>query len=743
MMQVTLPRLKPLAVATAMACASLAMMPSASAEENSSPTASSAEAVLPTVAVTASADASAGGLLPAFTGGQVARGARMGLLGNQDLMNTPFSANAYTSELIQDQQAKSVGDVLLNDPSVRVARGFGNFQESYFIRGFILNSDSVAYNGLYGLLPRQYIAAELFERVEVMRGASAFLNGASPNSDGIGGTISLLPKRAPNEPLTRLTTGWSSGNQALFSADIARRFGPGDSTGVRVNLSTRNGGTAVDREHTELGLFSLGVDWRNDKARLSADVGYQDNKLRETRTNVTLSSTARSVPSAADSRSNWAQPWTYSNEKDLFGTLRGEYDFSESLTGWFAGGFRESKEANSLANLTVSNASTGAGTVYRFDNTREDSVRTGEIGLRGKFATGSVGHQWVLSSSYFDSSKKNAYVMDWQNTRATNLYNPGYTTQPAFSASALRGNDLANPALQGTVTMSSQAIGDTLSMFDDRVLVTAGLRHQKFDVVSYAYNTGAVSSAYQMSRNSPMLGVVVKPLSAVKELSVYTNYIEGLSQGGTAPSSAANRGEMLSPYVSKQKEIGVKGDFGSLGFTTAYFNTEKPRAITNSAGYYTAEGRDEHQGLEFMAYGEAAKGLRVLGGVTLIDARQRHTNSKTTDGKRAIGVPSRQANLGFDWRVPGAGGLSFDARVIATGSVYADNANTLLVPGWTRLDFGARYVTELAGKMVTLRARVDNVTDRAYWASSGGYPDNGYLVLGAPRTFTLSASVDL
>lgn len=747
-MKVNLPKLKPLAAATALACASLAMMASAGAEERTSGPVSAGsgnggETLLPTVAVNASADASAAGLPPVYSGGQVARGARMGLLGNKDMMDTPFSTSAYTSELIQDQQARSVGDVLLNDPSVRVARGFGNFQESYFIRGYLLNSDSVAYNGLYGLLPRQYIAAELFERVEVTRGASAFLNGASPNSDGIGGTVSLLPKRAPNEPLTRLTTGWGSGSQLLFAADIARRFGPGDSTGIRVNMSTRNGGTAIDREHTELGLFSLGLDWRGDKTRLSADVGYQDNKLRETRTNVTLSSSAKTVPSAAESRSNWAQPWTYSNEKDLFGTLRGEYDFSDSLTGWFAGGFRQSEEANSLANLTVSNATTGSGTVYRFDNTREDSVKTGELGLRGKFITGGVSHQWVLSTSYFDSRKKNAYVMDYLNTQATNLYNPVHTAQPAFSGSALRGNALANPALQGTTTLASHAIGDTLSFLDERIQLTAGMRHQKFDVVNYAYNTGAVTSAYQMSRNSPMLGVVVKPFRENTAWSIYSNYIEGLSQGGTAPSTAANRGEMLAPYVSRQKEIGLKADFGTLGFTSAYFNTAKPRAITNSAGYYTAEGRDEHQGLEFMAYGEAAKGLRVLGGLTLIDARQRNTNTATTDGKRAIGVPARQANLGADWYVPGTAGLSLDARIIATGSVYADNANTLQVPGWTRLDLGARYVTAVAGKQLTLRARVDNVTDRAYWASAGGYPDNGYLVLGAPRTYSISASVDL
>ncbi len=126
-------------------------------------------------------------------------------------MNTPFSTRPTPTNRSRTRRRSSVGDVLLNDPGVRVARGFGNFQESYFIRGFILNSDSVAYNGLYGLLPRQYISAELFERVEVLRGASAFLNGATPNSDAIGGSINLLPKRAPSLPLTQMTVGTASG----------------------------------------------------------------------------------------------------------------------------------------------------------------------------------------------------------------------------------------------------------------------------------------------------------------------------------------------------------------------------------------------------------------------------------------------------------------------------------------------------------------------------------------------------
>ena len=144
---------------------------------------------MPTVVVNASADASAEGLSKAYAGGQVARGGRMGILGAVDMMDSPFGSTSYTQQFIADQQARSVGDLLQSDPAVRMSRGYGNFQEVYVIRGFALDSDDVAYNGLYGVLPRQYVSPELLERVEVFRGASAFLNGAAPGGSGIGGAI--------------------------------------------------------------------------------------------------------------------------------------------------------------------------------------------------------------------------------------------------------------------------------------------------------------------------------------------------------------------------------------------------------------------------------------------------------------------------------------------------------------------------------------------------------------------------
>ena len=117
--------------------------------------------------------------------------------------------------------------MLQNDPAVRVARGFGNFQQLYMVRGLPIYSDDMSYNGLYGLLPRQYLAAELVERVEVLRGASAFLNGAAPGGSGLGGAINIMPKRAPNaaRPRSRSATTMASSPRRWTSRAASARPG--------------------------------------------------------------------------------------------------------------------------------------------------------------------------------------------------------------------------------------------------------------------------------------------------------------------------------------------------------------------------------------------------------------------------------------------------------------------------------------------------------------------------------------
>lgn len=695
------------------------------------------QSAIATVVVSASADASAQGLPAAYAGGQVARGGRLGLLGNVDFMDTPFNTTNYTLGVIQDQQARSVADVVQNDPSVRVARGFGNFQELYVIRGFAVNSDDIAYNGLYGLLPRQFVASELLERVEVLRGANSFVNGAAPGGGAIGGSVNLVPKRAPNRPLNQVTLGVESGGQAYGAIDVARRFGDGDRAGIRINAARRDGDTAVDRESRELNVLSVGMDYRGKNYRLSADVGFQEHKLDSARPSVTVGA-GLAVPRAPEASHNFAQPWTHSMERDTFGTLRGEVDLAPNVVGWAAFGARNGSEFNALTTTTTTDNNGGLN-MGRFDNQRNDRTRTGEVGVRGELRTGPVKHTVSASASAFEMKSFNAYGLSDFAGWSSNLYRP--VDVPAPSPTFFTGGSMANPLLTHKAILGSYAIADTMALLDDALRVTVGVRRQRIKDYSYDYTSGIQNAGYDQSANTPVAGIVYKPL---KNLSLYANYAEALQQGPTASAFGvvlANQGQVFAPYTSRQKEVGVKYDSGKLGMSAAVFTVSQPLGFVQN-NVFGIFGEQRNRGLELSVFGMPMHGLRVLGGLTLLDAEQRRTAGGVNQGKDAIGVPRTQLNLGTEWDVPGMPGLSLNARALTTSKQYADAANTQRLPSWTRLDLGANYLTRIMDRDVTLRARVDNAFDRNYWASAGGYPGAGYLVLGAPRSFTVSASVD-
>lgn len=688
-----------------------------------------------TVVVTASADASAQGLPAAYAGGQVARGGRLGLLGNVDIMDTPFNSTNYTHALIQDQQARSVADVVQNDPSVRVARGFGNYQELYMIRGFAVGSDDTAYNGLYGLLPRQFVATELMERVEVLRGAHSFINGAAPAGGSIGGSINILPKRAPNQDLSEVTLGVETGGQGYGAIDLGRRFGEEGRAGVRVNVAHRNGDTAVDREERELSVYSLGFDYRGRGYRLSADVGHQDHQLTNARPSVDL---ALDLPmiAAPDSTHNFAQPWTVSNERHTFGTVRAEVDLGANAVAWAAAGLRNGQEFNILAGVDV-NAVNGDSTMSRFDNIRKDQVRTGEVGVRGELRTGAVKHTLSASASGFHSKSRNAFGMSDFAGFASNIYTPRDVAPPPANAWPT-GGDMNNPLVTGKTILSSFAIADTMSFMDDKVLLNVGLRHQRLKDYGYANDTGIESAGYEESENTPFAAIVYK---LRKDVSVYANYSEGLQRGPEASGvGIVNSGTKFAPYVSRQREAGIKYDSGRYGLTAAVFTTSQPSAYIEN-NVFGVFGEQRNRGVELSVFGNPVRGLKVLGGLTLLDAEQRITQGGKNQGKDAIGVPETQLNIGADWDVPGVDGLSLNARTVYTSKQYADGANLQKLPSWTRLDLGATYNIRFMDRDLTLRARVDNVTDKNYWASAGGYPGAGYLVLAAPRSVVVSATV--
>ena len=211
-----------------------------------------------------------GNLPPAYAGGEVARGGRLGMLGNRDFMDTPFNMTSYTSALIENQQARTLQQVLENDPSVRMATSAGHIRENFRIRGFPVLGSELALNGMYGLSPDGHVPTEFLERVEVLKGPGALLNGMAPFG-AVGGSINLVTKHAGDAPITSVSTDYTSSSQFGTHIDVGRRGGDHNQFGIRYNGVYRSGGTALDEQWKVRGLNALALDFREERVRLSID----------------------------------------------------------------------------------------------------------------------------------------------------------------------------------------------------------------------------------------------------------------------------------------------------------------------------------------------------------------------------------------------------------------------------------------------------------------------------------------
>jgi iron complex outermembrane recepter protein len=689
------------------------------------PPPSSGEATLAPVTVTAREEGSSG-LPQTYAGGQVAKGGRLGLLGNTNFMDTPFNQTSYTALTIEEQQARSLSDLLINEPSVRQSTARTNISEDFSIRGFSVASGDVAFNGMYGLMPYYRVPVEMAERVEVLKGPSSLLNGMPP-SGNVGGAINIVPKRAGSEPLTRVTGTYLSGSIFGIHTDIGRRFGANKEFGVRFNGAFRDGDTAIDRQQQTDQVYSLGLDYLGERLRASLDMMYQDQKIDGVVRQFTADASLTALPKAPASTLNYpGVGYSKTNDKMIVGRV--EYDISDNLGVYAAMGTRRHLLDALAGNPTLLNAagdfvSYPAWQIYQVVN------YSYEAGADWRFATGPVQHKLATNVSRVEQKASIDFDTFW-GAYNSNLYNPTYSALPD------KGSATVNLNNYNKTVLTSYALADTLAFLDDRLKLTVGGRRQSVQAQAYNFATGLPSGdKYDEARITPVLGIVVQPQ---KNLSFYANYIEGLSQGPVAPTSGvSNPGEVFPPIKTKQMEIGSKIDWGRFATTFSLFQIERPSAFI-AGSTYGLNGEQRNRGVEFNVFGEVARDVRLLGGLTLMRGQLTKTSGGSYDGNDAVGVPRLQVNLGADWNNVLAPGLAFNGRIVHTGPQYGDQANKLELPAWTRFDVGARYKTKWGDKPLTLRANVENLFDKNYWATS----NEGYLYVGSPRTVLISGTVD-
>jgi iron complex outermembrane receptor protein len=665
--------------------------------------------------------------LPAeFAGGQVARGARLGMLGNKDVMDTPFSVTSYTAKTLADLQTVTVADALQRDPSVRSTGQTGGIVDSFFIRGFAIgegNLGELAYDGVYGVAPNYRAFTEYTERVEVLKGPGALMYGLSPNS-GVGGVINIVPKRPLAEDLTRFTASYASDSQVGGHLDISRRFGSENQFGVRFNGSLQGGDTAVDDQNRAVDIGAIALDYQGERLRLNLDFISQKESFEGASRPFTIAPGVE-VPSAANGRTNVSQDWGWSDTREQSALLGGEYDLNDALTVFaHAGGGKSDVKRMSDQVPRILNDAGDTSNIpgyYKFNVDRS----TADVGIRGLFATGPVTHTTTLMATRYQDELSRG-ITNGTDIRS-NIYHP--LDAPKQYLAAPQVLRISESELSGV------ALTDTLGMLDDRIQLTLGVRRQ--DIESRNYNAaGGVSSRYDDSATTPLVGVVVKPWD---DVSLYYNYVEGLSKGDIAPGTAANAGETFAPYESKQHEIGVKYEHGTFMTTLALFQIEKPSGETGAGNVFSVQAEQRNRGVELSVFGEVAPGTRLMGGVTFLDGELTDSATAANRGNKPVGVPDIQANLWAEWDTPWLEGFSLTGGAIYTDSQYVNQANTQELDAWTRIDAGVRYATKIEGRPTTLRATVQNVFDREYWSGVASY---GAFSQGYPRTLQLSATVD-
>lgn len=681
-------------------------------------------ATLPTVTVSGQASAPTA----PYAGGQVSSGGRVGFLGDKDFMETPFSTIAYTEKYVADRQAKDLTEVIAaTDPSVFSNGVSGAWSESYSIRGFASSTNDVTFGGLAGMAPYYRTSPEMFERIEVLKGPSALLNGMPPGGS-VGGAINLVPKRAGEVPLTRFTATYLSDAQFGGHVDIGRRFGEHQEFGVRFNGVYRDGNGPVDNQDKKLQLGALGLDWRSQRARLSADFYASDDHIDGQTRGVSLAPRV-GIPRPPRGDTLINPDWAFVDTKDKGAVLRGEFDITDQLTAYGAiGRAKTDYQYSGAISAQVLNAAGDYRTTMgqlAFDVDKKSA----EVGLKGRLRTAGVKHQWSINATRYehdqhDYGRRTVPGADW----TTNLYDPVWGAAPAF---------IAPPVSHMALELTSFGIADTMSFAQERVQLTLGLRRQQVQSDTYSTATGLLTTRYDQGATTPAAALLVK---ATERVALYANYIEGLSQGQKAPLTSANPDDIFPPYKTKQKEIGVKVDLGGFAHTFALYQIEKPSSYVDPVtNVFSFGGEQRNRGLEWSFFGAATRGLRLMGGVAYVDPKVTRTATAAAQGRTATGVAKLQGKLGVEWEVPGAAGLTLTGNATSVSKQYISADNGLSVGGRTTYDLGARYATTVANRPVTFRAGITNLTNKAYW----GMPLLSSLALGAPRTFQLSASVDL
>ncbi|MGC5703789.1 TonB-dependent siderophore receptor [Pseudomonas sp. NFXW11] len=694
--------------------------------------------------------ASAGTTLPTQTVsseesfGYRADSAAVGGFGETPLLDTPAAISVINQEMIKDQQARLLSEVLKNDASVGQNYAPVGYYENFTVRGFALNAASSYKINNRTVSGEQNVALENKQRVELLKGLSGLQSGVSEP----GGLINYVTKRPTD--VRSVTVSTDDRGSGYLATDVGGWFGSEQQFGLRANLAHEDLHSYVEHTNGQRDFASLAFDWNiSPDALLQLDIEYQNKQQRSAPGYQLLGGSAlphHASPKKLLGHQSGSKPVT--NESLNIGG-HFEYRFNDDWKGNLSAS--RSKvvidDYSSFAWGCYDCGVPGKGNFFGYDGkydiydfrSPDDTRRNDEVQavLNGRFDTAGLGHELSVGTSAFRRVVDNR---DQIMHRVGNDDGSGNIHSEPGNFARYNG-----PLGDSHRRLDSRQYGLFLSdriSFNDQWQTVLGGREVRLDEKAFNSQNGTERQT-QRYVFLPQAALIYKPIS---DLSLYTQYSKGLSLGGQAPWFAENQFETLAPTLSRQIEAGIKYDWQRMSFSAALFQMRQAyqysRPDADGRFTYVQQGQQKNTGLELAATGWASQRLQIAASVAAIRSRVEGTGTPAYEGHQALNVPKLRASLQGDYALPWLDGLALLGGMQYSASQYADRVGNVETGAYAIFNIGSRYSTRIDGYDTVFRLTVDNLFDKRYWRDTGEYMGDDYLFQGAPLSARLSASVN-
>lgn len=692
------------------------------------------------------------------------------------LKEVPQSVGYVTKELILDQGATTVNEVVKNISGVNQNSSYNDFS----IRGFRATGNRNSGNLLNGMraqtsLWKQSSLANI-ERVEVIKGpASALFGNAAP-----GGVINRVTKKPLFENKNSITVGVGSWNTLKTYGDFTGPLNPKKTLLYRLNLGYEKTDSFRDLQGSESIIAAPSFSYiPNEKTHINVDFVYQNfnGKIDRGQSvpadgNVYSTPISRSLSAAND----------FLKENTLNTTIALTHKFSDHISLnaiYLNSSYSEDMLEHTQANLYYKQIGNGANAFRYADpnkvmmtaNQRKRYFANNSFNtyFNFNFNTGILKHKLLVGYDYFISEQKagssSISAQGYLSKDKTKVINTYTTTANVLAGSVQTPTtnvpvfDLYDPIAGNAYKDISKYIWkqNTLNPYEEYshgvyvqeqidisiVKLLIGLRQEWFTETLNKETTKEISR--QTSAFIPRVGLVVE---ASENINLYSTWVKGFQpQGANIQSDPERYGGPFDYMKSELYEVGLKTEWFNkrLSATLAVFKITQENSLEQSPKAGKADWRvpvdEESNGFELDVAGQILPNFSVVANYAYTDARivklKEEGAIKDLNVQRPS-TPRHAANLWTKYifengslKGLGAGiGVSYASERLGQVGRRATAAS---YPDYTLLNAVLYYKV----KDVQLQLNVNNVLNRTYWIS--GY-DNLRNFPGAPRNINVSVT---